>query len=1165
MGMIFLSDEDTDVRGLVSAWMNKQPSEDVREVLPKYIDQYFFKAVDWCQKTNDFVVETSLVGCVLNGLSHMHGVSNRLEFAVALIRGLGGNLKESSNAAFAQEVYKWVGENPPGRNPTAIYYNKERDRVDVYGSDVESNLNLSSFSDDGFPLVRTASIKSTLDCLMSWLDPQSSQPFLLLGPEGCGKSLLLHSCFKKLRATNVAVVHCSAHITPQHVIQKLSQVCLVVSSSNGRVFRPKECDRLILYLKDLNLASPDKYGTCMLIAFLQQILTYGGFYDNNLEWVGLEAVQIVGSMTAGTGLGRHQLSTRFTSILRLHSISQPDKDYLEVVYSSYLGAVFRSTLPSHPTWSSESRVAQLASSMVQVFQQMKQSFSVDDQSHYLFTPKHLTDWCLGLVRYTMPEGDKNSAGVLQAWAYEACRIFRDKLAGDEDITKFDNILRSALQSDWNSNASDKVHDEFFVTPADTAYSPGGPMPKFGRQLAQLSKGDWENIVDGGILHFARENRDLDVVIIDELLELVARCDRVLSMPGGSLLMPGRSGVGRRTAVSIVSALHQAKLNTLKVGRNYGEKQFKMELKTAMHSAGVDGEQVFLLLEDHNFGDPAFLDMINSLLSSGEVPGLYSPEELEPLMTPMREKASNAGYSGNLFSFFARCVKKNLHVILIMDFTNPSFVANCESNPALYKECQVVWMEKWAETSMVKLPLLVLTKEERVEGADIGAKKDKKSEKKRRVSGGDELLQSFYKIHSSIKKSEDSTPKKYVTFIKTYKNVYSREKLQITSRQEKLTKGVSKLTEARDVVTKLKKEAAIQEKELDQKQAEANDALQMITDTMKDANTQKVEMEDLKGRTLTEEKALNLRKVDIERELEEVQPLIEEAKKAVGSIKSSTLAEVRSLRMPPEVIRDILEGVLCLMGIQDTSWNSMKQFLAKRGIKDEILSFDARKVDPRNRVTVEKLLKERSNSFEPAAAKRASGAAAPLAAWVMANVKFSYVLEKVRPLEQEQSKLQRNLKMAEDSIGKLSSGLDQVDQQVGVLKERLNKFTREAAGIEIHLNKTKETIAAADSLVEGLQGEFERWNNEVKNMSGDLEKIPQFSLLGSAFLVYLSNAPEDERKKSMDKWQGMLGIKRFDVTHFLASERDILQWRSEGLPSDNLSVENAMCILQSMLR
>ena len=97
-----------------------------------------------------------------------------------------------------------------------------------------------------------------------------------------------------------------------------------VSSSNGRVFRPKECDRLILYLKDLNLANPDKYGTCMLIAFLQQILTYGGFYDN-LEWVGLEAVTIVSTMTAGTGLGRHLLNTRFTSVMRIISINEPDK------------------------------------------------------------------------------------------------------------------------------------------------------------------------------------------------------------------------------------------------------------------------------------------------------------------------------------------------------------------------------------------------------------------------------------------------------------------------------------------------------------------------------------------------------------------------------------------------------------------------------------------------------------------------------------------------------------------------------------------------------------------------------------------------------------------------------------------------------------------------
>ena len=61
-------------------------------------------------------VETSLVGWILNGLAHMSGgVSGRLEFGVALIRGLGGNLNESGRQALAKEIFKWCGESAPGR------------------------------------------------------------------------------------------------------------------------------------------------------------------------------------------------------------------------------------------------------------------------------------------------------------------------------------------------------------------------------------------------------------------------------------------------------------------------------------------------------------------------------------------------------------------------------------------------------------------------------------------------------------------------------------------------------------------------------------------------------------------------------------------------------------------------------------------------------------------------------------------------------------------------------------------------------------------------------------------------------------------------------------------------------------------------------------------
>lgn len=69
-------------------------------------------------------------------------------------------------------------------------------------------------------------------------------------------------------------------------------------------------------------------------------------------------------------------------------------------------------------------------------------------------------------------------------------------------------------------------------------------------------------------------------------------------------------------------------------------------------------------------------------------------------------------------------------------------------------------------------------------------------------------------------------------------------------------------------------------------------------------------------------------------------------------------------------------------------------------------FDARSISSENRQLVEDLLKQREKSFEERTAKRASAAAAPLAAWVMANVKYSKILEKILPLETEQVKLQK---------------------------------------------------------------------------------------------------------------------------------------------------------------
>lgn len=120
----------------------------------------------------------------------------------------------------------------------------------------------------------------------------------------------------------------------------------------------------------------------------------------------------------------------------------------------------------------------------------------------------------------------------------------------------------------------------------------------------------------------------------------------------------------------------------------------------MQTAGLEGEQVILLLEDHQLLEDDFLELINSLLSSGDVPGLYTAEELDPLLAPLRDQASQDGFRGPIYSYYWHRVMCNLHIVLVMDCHAAQFVAHCEANPALYKCCSFQWLDGWEKRSMM---------------------------------------------------------------------------------------------------------------------------------------------------------------------------------------------------------------------------------------------------------------------------------------------------------------------------------------------------------------------------------------------------------------------------------------------------------------------------------
>jgi dynein heavy chain 2 len=71
-------------------------------------------------------------------------------------------------------------------------------------------------------------------------------------------------------------------------------------------------------------------------------------------------------------------------------------------------------------------------------------------------------------------------------------------------------------------------------------------------------------------------------------------------------------------------------------------------------------------------------------------------------------------------------------------------------------------------------------------------------------------------------------------------------------------GVSKLSDARELVAQLQAEAGQQERLLAQKQMEAKAALQKITDTIQNAGVKRDEMQDLRSTIANENVALTHR-------------------------------------------------------------------------------------------------------------------------------------------------------------------------------------------------------------------------------------------------------------------------------------------------------------------
>ena len=261
----------------------------------------------------------------------------------------------------------------------------------------------------------------------------------------------------------------------------------------------------------------------------------------------------------------------------------------------------------------------LTAAMIEFYTQSQVHFTPDNQPHYIYSPRELTRWKHAINEALEPLKSISLEDLVRLWAHEAMRLFEDRIVKEEEKEWCERLVdRIALECFPNVNLACLDRPILF-----TNY--------LSKQYVSEDREKLREYVVARLKTFNEEELSVPIVVFDSVLDHVLRIDRVLRQPLGHLLLVGASGVGKTTLSRFVSWMNNLHVFQIKAGRKYSLQDFDNDLREVMKRAGVKNEKITFIFDESNALSPAFLEKMNALLASGDIPGLFEGEEYMSLM------------------------------------------------------------------------------------------------------------------------------------------------------------------------------------------------------------------------------------------------------------------------------------------------------------------------------------------------------------------------------------------------------------------------------------------------------------------------------------------------------------------------------------------------------
>ena len=986
--------------------------------------------------------------------------------------------------------------------------------------------------------------------LCSWL--LEKRPFIICGPPGSGKTMTLMSTLKSLPDYEMIFVNFSSSTTPELILRHFEQHCEYEKKSNTVTLKPKQINKnLVLFCDEINLPDEDNYGTQYVITFLRQLTEKKGFWRlSDHSWVNLERVQFVGACNPPTDAGRHPMAARFMRHCPLMMVDFPGYDSLMQIYGTFNKAMLKSNPNLSNHWE------KLTTAMVEYYSQSQKRFTSDMHAHYIYSPRELTRW-----KYAIVEALSNVETLeqlIRLWAHEALRLFEDRLVTDEEKEwcqeSIDRISKEVFNNiDFNSTLKRPILFSTYLTKSYMSVE----MPELKSFIIQKLK------------DFNEENYSVNLVVFDSMLEHIIRIDRVLRQPIGHMLLVGASGVGKTTLSRFVSWMNGLSIFQIKAGRDFTLEEFDQNLREVMKRAGCKMEKITFIFDESNVLGVAFLERMNALLASGEVPGLFEGEDFLFLVNEYKEHQGNkkrVESNEEIYAHFTKNVQRNLHVVFTMNPASPDFSNRAASSPAIFNRCVIDWFGDWSNDTLVQVARELIEEIEIPENSIDTEEDDPK----------DVMVKIIVKIHGSVillndqlkkgaKRFNYLTPRDFLDFIHHINELHKEKKEILKDQQSHLNSGLEQLKETELNVKKLDEELETFTINLNRNQKKANEKINIITSETEIGQKKKKDIEELLIKLKSKKKEINKRKIVVEKELALIEPTLKKAKKAVAGLDKKEIKNLKNYKHPPELIRFTLEAVCFLITGNALEWKSILGELNKKKFLDSIqkIKGTSKNVSKKIKDIKKNYLNHKNWNIENI--KKSLPFAGFLATWLESLIFYAEKVKNIEPMNQEINKLSDTLHNLEVQNDKKTKELAITQKSIKNNTEEYSLLIAKIENIKNEQEKTNKKVVKSRNLLKNLSSEKNRWQESSDGFVDQLSKMTGNVILSSAFLAYCGFFDQLYRALLINTWKSYLD--KFDtkfksdlsISEFLSTASERMTWKAHRLPDDDLCTQNAIIL------